>query len=103
MGDYAVVVLCGRLVAAAFGLKLRPCVPWAEEKAGVRYLVMPHPSGVSHFWNDPIGFHTAAAAFRAALEVAGLQPPRLTSTPRDVPDQKPSTSEAQTLKVDPQC
>lgn len=70
--DYAVVVLCGRLVAAAFGLKLRPSVPWAEEASGVRYLVMPHPSGVSHFWNDSMSRHRAAAAFRAALRVAGL-------------------------------
>jgi len=73
--DYAVVVLCGRLVAAAFGLKLRPSVPWAEESGGVRYLVMPHPSGVSHFWNDSMNRHRAAAAFRASLGVAGLSAP----------------------------
>lgn len=73
--DYSVVVLCGRLVAASFGLKLRNALPWAEESGGVRYLVMPHPSGVSHLWNDPWNHHRAAAAFRAALEVAGLTPP----------------------------
>jgi hypothetical protein len=73
--DYAIVVLCGRNVAAAFGLKLRPFVPWAEELDGVRYLVMPHPSGVSHLWNDDVCRHRAIAAFRAALEVAGLAPP----------------------------
>lgn len=71
--DYAVVVLCGRHVAAAFGLALRE-VPWAEEHDGIRYLVMPHPSGVSHFWNDSVSRHRAAAAFRAVLEAAGLQP-----------------------------
>lgn len=72
--DYSVVVLCGRLVAAAFGLRLRNALPWAEESGGVRYLVMPHPSGVSHLWNDAWNHHRAAAAFRAALEVAGLTP-----------------------------
>jgi hypothetical protein len=81
--DYAVVVLCGRFVAAAFGLSvgLRSSVPWAEESDGIRYLVMPHPSGVSHFWNDVISRHRAAAAFRAALEVAGLQHPMSASNP----------------------
>ena len=40
-----VVVLCGRLVAAAFGLNLDRSVPWTEETDGVRFLVLPHPSG----------------------------------------------------------
>jgi len=71
--DYAVVVLCGRLVAGAFGLKLRASVPWAEETDGIRYLVMPHPSGVSHFWNDEVNRCRAAAAFRAALQACGLR------------------------------
>ena len=39
------VVLCGRLVAAAFGLNLDRSVPWTEETDGVRFLVLPHPSG----------------------------------------------------------
>lgn len=73
--DYAVVILCGRKVAAAFGLKPRASVPWAEESGHVRFLIMPHPSGVSHFWNDGVSRHRAAAALRAALEVAGLRPP----------------------------
>mmetsp|Transcript_18139 Transcript_18139/g.42123 ORF Transcript_18139/g.42123 Transcript_18139/m.42123 type:complete len:258 (+) Transcript_18139:49-822(+) len=72
--DYSVVVLCGRLVAAAFGLRLR-CVPWAEEVEGIRFLVMPHPSGVSHFWNDDTAWLRAAAAFRAALSTAKLSSP----------------------------
>mmetsp|Transcript_36512 Transcript_36512/g.66925 ORF Transcript_36512/g.66925 Transcript_36512/m.66925 type:complete len:274 (+) Transcript_36512:44-865(+) len=71
--DYSIVVLCGRLVAAAFGLQLR-CVPFAEEVEGIRFLVMPHPSGVSHFWNDDRSWLRAAAAFRAALLIAELLP-----------------------------
>lgn len=71
---YSMVVLCGRLVAAAFGLKLQS-VPWAEEAAGVRYLVLPHPSGASHFWNDEVSWHRAAGTFRAALRVAQCTAP----------------------------
>eukprot|EP00913_Durusdinium_trenchii_P018158 g17059.t1 len=65
---YAVVVLCGRLVAAAFALSLDRCVPWTEEQDGVRFLVLPHPSGVSHFWNDEESWHRAAMVFRSALQ-----------------------------------
>jgi len=76
--DYAVVVLCGRHVANAFGLtgggEKRRRVPWTEERGGVRYLVMPHPSGVSHFWNDPPSRVRAAQFFRTvALEALGLE------------------------------
>ena len=66
------MVLCGRLVAAAFGLSLDRSVPWTEEQDGVRFLVLPHPSGVSHFWNDEESWHRAALVFRSALRVAGL-------------------------------
>jgi hypothetical protein len=84
MHDYALVVLCGRQVAAAFGLKMRASVPWAEEVNGVRFLVMPHPSGVSHLWNDAVCRHRAAAAFSSALAAAGLQLPQDT-TPASLP------------------
>merc|ERR1719341_810779 len=81
---YAVVVLCGRKVAAVFGMG-RPDqpVPWTEEREGVKYLILPHPSGVSHFWNDEACWHLAACLFRAALQFAGLPvpPPR----PRPLP------------------
>lgn len=81
---YAVVVLCGRLVAAAFGLSLDRSVPWTEEQDGVRFLVLPHPSGVSHFWNDEESWHRAALVFRSALRAAGLpcqvEPTGATST-----------------------
>ncbi|CAK9059036.1 unnamed protein product [Durusdinium trenchii] len=69
----SVVVLCGRLVAAAFALSLDRCVPWTEEQDGVRFLVLPHPSGVSHFWNDEESWHRAAMVFRSALRAAGLR------------------------------
>lgn len=71
--SYAIVVLCGRLVALCFGLKIEgKFVPWMEELEGIRYLVMPHPSGVSHYWNDQASWHRAAGAFRASMRVFGL-------------------------------
>eukprot|EP00933_Yihiella_yeosuensis_P082820 TRINITY_DN9680_c0_g1_i1.p1 TRINITY_DN9680_c0_g1~~TRINITY_DN9680_c0_g1_i1.p1 ORF type:complete len:340 (+),score=54.60 TRINITY_DN9680_c0_g1_i1:145-1164(+) len=67
--EYAVVVLLGRIVASAFQLRHHHRgVPWTEEIDGVRYLVLPHPSGVSHFWNDEVSWHRAAGTFRAALK-----------------------------------
>jgi len=70
---YAVVVLCGRKVADAFDLQPH-YVPWADERDGVRYLVMPHPSGVSHYWNSDINWRYAAGAFRTALKYNGILP-----------------------------
>jgi hypothetical protein len=73
LSSYAMVVLCGRHVASAFGLRLHSRgVPWAEELNGVRFLVLPHPSGVSHFWNDEVSWHRAAGTFRAALNRLGF-------------------------------
>lgn len=72
---YRVVVLCGRKVADAFGLKLHQ-VPWTDLADGVRYLVLPHPSGVSHYWNDELNWHRAAGIFRAAMRVACLYSPK---------------------------
>lgn len=69
--SYALVVLCGRNVAAAFGLR-QTCVPWTQESDGVKYLVLPHPSGASHLWNDEVNWHRAAGTFRVALQVSGL-------------------------------
>eukprot|EP00811_Abedinium_folium_P037087 NODE_9735_length_1402_cov_8.098824.p1 GENE.NODE_9735_length_1402_cov_8.098824~~NODE_9735_length_1402_cov_8.098824.p1 ORF type:complete len:397 (+),score=60.86 NODE_9735_length_1402_cov_8.098824:150-1340(+) len=72
--SYVLVVLCGLHVAQAFGLKVRS-VPYADEVADVRFVVIPHPSGVSHYWNDDLSWLRAAGTFRAALKVAGLAAP----------------------------
>ena len=45
------VLLAGRGVAGAFGVDL-PFFLWAEER-GMMVAVVPHPSGVSRWWNDP--------------------------------------------------
>lgn len=80
---YRVVVLCGRKVAAAFGLKLLQ-VPWTEQADGVKYVVLPHPSGVSHYWNDEINWHRAAGIFRAAMQVARLHSRKQNSVRRRI-------------------
>lgn len=73
---YAMVVLCGKKVAVSFGLHVmgRP-LPWAETFEGVRFLVLPHTSGVSHYWNDEASWHRAACFFRAALKAVRLLQP----------------------------
>lgn len=52
-----IVVCCGRAVATGFGLGDRPFLSWGELqlRRGVlaRVAVVPHPSGVSRWWNDP--------------------------------------------------
>lgn len=47
----ATAVLLGRSVARAYGHD----APWFEWRPVGRKLVAaaPHPSGISHFWNDP--------------------------------------------------
>lgn len=48
------VVLLGRSVASLFGLA---AVPWFEWRG--RFVVVPHPSGISHWWNDPANVERA--------------------------------------------
>lgn len=85
--DYVIVVLCGKKVADAFDLKVqgRP-QPWAEEVNGVLFLVLPHPSGVSHLWNNDIFWLRTAGFFRAYLKAARAFLPEKSNVPRD--DQK---------------
>ena len=62
---YACVLLLGNNVARAFGLKaglLR-----TEVRSGCRLMTFPHPSGVSHYWNDPGNVQRAAEALRVVL------------------------------------
>lgn len=69
--DYVMVVLCGKKVAAAFGLEVVGRVqPYADEIHGGLFLVLPHPSGVSHLWNDSVFWPRTAGFFRAYLKAA---------------------------------
>ena len=62
---YACVILLGRGVAKAVGVKVG--LLETETRGSCRLLVFPHPSGVSHFWNEPANLRRASAALRAAL------------------------------------
>jgi hypothetical protein len=52
------VLLAGRGVARAFGVDA-PFLEWVE-LGRARVAVFPHPSGVSHWWNDPANARRAA-------------------------------------------
>lgn len=68
--EFARVVLLGRNVAAAFGLADLPYLQWAalddgRRRGWPRVAVVPHPSGVNHFWNDPANVARAERFLRA--------------------------------------
>lgn len=73
---YEVAVLCGKKVAAAFGLLgiSTRTLPWTEEFDGIRFFVLPHPSGASHLWNDEEFWHRSASTFRVVLETVRKLP-----------------------------
>lgn len=60
------VVMCGRRVASAFGV--RPDVPFLTWLPLDRYAVIPHPSGVVRWWNEPGNVEAAAGFLRALVE-----------------------------------
>lgn len=47
------VLLAGRLVAEAFGVRAE-YFKWVRHAASFDAVVIPHPSGVNHWWNDPL-------------------------------------------------
>lgn len=59
------VLLAGRRVAAAFGVRTG-YFEWGELR-GRPCAVIPHPSGISHWWNDPRNARRAAAFLREVL------------------------------------
>lgn len=61
-----VILLAGRGVAAAFGEGGRKYFEWFRLRR--RWAaVVPHPSGVSHWWNDPSNRRRAARFMRSVL------------------------------------
>lgn len=71
-------LLCGRRVAQAFGLGRAPFLEWVEGDARggrtngagrptARVAVIPHPSGVCRWWNDPENVDAARRFLREAL------------------------------------
>lgn len=65
--DYRLVVLLGLRVAAAFRLPRPRLLTLDEASLPCAALVIPHTSGVSHFWNDEAKVRAAEAALRDAI------------------------------------
>ena len=66
---YRSVLLLGTAVARAFGVS--KALLKVETRGQTRFLTFPHPSGVSHYWNDKTNVKKAARAFKR--EVRALQ------------------------------
>lgn len=62
------VVLLGRSVVAAFGFRFGEWMAWGSAPAGggeVWWSALPHPSGVSRWWNDRGNVERARGFMRA--------------------------------------
>jgi hypothetical protein len=68
--EFDLVLLLGRKVAAAFGLAGVPLLGEARhfDHLDCRWVVYPHPSGVSHFWNDAANLERARRVLRDAVD-----------------------------------
>ena len=69
LSKYSSVLLLGASVAKAFGLKGR--LFEVEKRGRTRLVTFPHPSGVSHFWNDEENRQKALKAFKAEMKAMG--------------------------------
>ncbi|KAJ9471879.1 hypothetical protein DIPPA_18599 [Diplonema papillatum] len=69
--DRPIVLLLGRHVANAFGVKLEYL---ETQRLGPdsELIVIPHPSGVNHYWNEPESSALVAATVRRKLRTCGL-------------------------------
>ena len=70
-GEGDVIVLCGAKVAEAFGLSFKEHALTTVRRPGAPALVvLPHPSGLNRFWQEPRAFERA----RQVLVDAGVLP-----------------------------
>lgn len=69
-----VLVCCGRIVATSFGVGDAPFLEWREVSLApgkvARTVVVPHPSGVSRWWQDPASRGRASALL---TEIVGAE------------------------------
>lgn len=72
---YKLVVLLGAATAKAFGYPPSLLKTYARG-TGTTLVVMPHPSGVSHFWNNKCRTQKASQFLRTAMIAAGICAPR---------------------------
>lgn len=61
------VLLAGKRVAEAFGV-VTDYLTWHDHPEGFRAVVIPHPSGVNRWWNDPENRRRFLRFARAVLE-----------------------------------
>jgi hypothetical protein len=71
LGGYDRVLLIGRGVAAAFGVSA-PFLVWFPLR-GAEAAVVPHPSGVNHWWNDGSNKERARGFFREVFRERGAE------------------------------
>lgn len=64
-GDRLVVL--GRVVALAFQLRDLEYLTWSERSAGVRAILLPHPSLVNRRWNDEAERRRVSRLLRALV------------------------------------
>lgn len=48
------VVVCGRQVQRVMDYQRLPWLQWNPPMDEVRYCLIPHPSGLTHYYNDPV-------------------------------------------------
>lgn len=69
------VVFVGRRVAAAFGHQHAPFLEWLDDpERGCRFAVLPHPSGIVRWWNEPANADAARSFLRGAIEATCERP-----------------------------
>jgi uracil-DNA glycosylase len=63
------VVLLGKKVHAAFGFRSHAAYQMIPAKTGkMQWLLMPHPSGLCRWWNDPSNTHSVEVLLRGAYD-----------------------------------
>lgn len=65
------VVMCGKRVARAFGFKKIENLNNVTGEKGIIFFLLPHPSGLVKFWNDP--YRTMVASSRLKRFVHDLK------------------------------
>jgi uracil-DNA glycosylase len=65
MRPCGIVLLAGKAVGRAFGIDSE-FFEW-RRRGGTRYAVIPHPSGVSRWWNDPRNVEVATRFLRGVF------------------------------------
>jgi len=62
-------ILLGSGVARAFQVPARPFFEWRQSN-GLTFMVVPHPSGLNRWWNDPANLALAERALRGVARCA---------------------------------